>query len=516
MALWIKTPDGTIERAAGGAFLPLTGGTLTGTLTLNGPGTLPNHAVTLSQITSDIGGGGFLPLSGGTISGDLDVSGDLTVTGNSDLKINVPDDYWAQSSTGTVFTDLGMVGGTQGSYGVAMTSNGYRNAANKWVSFNAGGQKGAVIADLQPNGSFQIRTSNDWDSYSGSHPPVRLYIDDSKTTVKNDLAVEGQTLASTGSAAAPGLGFSSFAGTGFVPGTNNVATYVKGVWQFVVYDDKTRIIRNLQVDGQTRASQGNSAAPSYAFSGATNSGLYHNGTDVYFSSAGTEVLRLGKTFGLRMNDKPIYNASYIEATKFRGSNGTKAEPSYTFKNDLGTGMSRGLAGSNYDLYEAGTLSLTVKGERAAYFGASTASTKGVWIPGIAYNEVTASGNVVIDASGGRLLRSVSARRNMQEIEPVERRVANRIYDLQPIWFRSTCSNDDITLSNYGFAAEDCAEIDPRLATYSINEDGNNVPDNVNTNAILALLVTAVKTQRDTITDLTERLEALENTEKERR
>jgi hypothetical protein len=514
MALWIKTPDGTIERAAGGAFLPLTGGTLTGNLTLNGPGTLPDHAVTLSQITSEIGGGGFLPLSGGTISGDLDVSGDLTVTGNSDLKVNVPDDYWA-SAPGTVFTDLGMVGGSMGSYGVAMTANGYRNFANKWVSFNAGGLKGAVVVDLQPNGTFQVRTATDWDSYSGSHPPARLLVDDAKTNVIGDLVVNGQTLASKGSAAAPGLGFSSFAGTGFVPGTNNVATYVKGSWQFVVYDDKTRVIKNLQVDGQTRASAGSNAAPSYAFSGATNSGMHHNGTDVYFCSDSTEVLRLGKAFGLRMNNKQIYNVSYVQATKFQGSNGTKSAPSYTFKDDTQTGMSRGLAGSQYDELEAGTLSLTVKGERAAFFGASSATTKGVWIPGIAYNEVSAAGNVVIDASDGRIFRSVSARRNMQEIEAVEQRVSNRVYDLQPIWFRSTCSNDDITLSNYGFAAEDCAEVDPRLATYSIDEDGNNVPDNVNTNAILALLVTAVKTQRDTITDLTERLEALENPEKDR-
>jgi hypothetical protein len=36
MALWIKTPDGTIERAAGGAFLPLVGGTLTGNLQVDG------------------------------------------------------------------------------------------------------------------------------------------------------------------------------------------------------------------------------------------------------------------------------------------------------------------------------------------------------------------------------------------------------------------------------------------------------------------------------------------------
>ena len=38
MGLWIKTPDGTLEKAAGvdGHYLPLAGGTLTGDLQVDG------------------------------------------------------------------------------------------------------------------------------------------------------------------------------------------------------------------------------------------------------------------------------------------------------------------------------------------------------------------------------------------------------------------------------------------------------------------------------------------------
>ena len=113
MALWIKTPDGTLEKAAGakGAFLPLTGGTLTGDLQVGGKisGTLAHqtHAagdfivdnvLGMPGALSDIGlsdaspnlvldGSGYvrrtiakaLPSTGGTVTGDLQVDGKITV-----------------------------------------------------------------------------------------------------------------------------------------------------------------------------------------------------------------------------------------------------------------------------------------------------------------------------------------------------------------------------------------------------------------------------------------------------
>ena len=52
---------------------------MTGHLTLSGPGTAGGHAVTKAQLDSavgsDVAGGGFLPLAGGTITGNLTVSG---------------------------------------------------------------------------------------------------------------------------------------------------------------------------------------------------------------------------------------------------------------------------------------------------------------------------------------------------------------------------------------------------------------------------------------------------------
>ena len=58
---------------------------MTGHLTLSGPGTAGGHAVTKAQLDSavgsDVAGGGFLPLAGGTITGNLTVSGVLKAGG---------------------------------------------------------------------------------------------------------------------------------------------------------------------------------------------------------------------------------------------------------------------------------------------------------------------------------------------------------------------------------------------------------------------------------------------------
>ena len=93
--------------------------------------------------------------------------------------------------------------------------------------------------------------------------------------------------------------------------------------------------------------------------------------------------------------------------------------------------------------------------------------------------------------------------------PAARAAVQSVLELEPIWYRSNCEDDDPNLSQYGFAAEDVAAVDPRLATSVEDADGNLVPDNVDVVAITALLVSAVKAQRDTIAELSARIETLE-------
>ena len=72
-ALW--SSNGTVVLSgstAGGAYLPLAGGTLTGPLLLAADGTLPLHAATVQQLNAKAGA--YLPLTGGALSGPLTVN----------------------------------------------------------------------------------------------------------------------------------------------------------------------------------------------------------------------------------------------------------------------------------------------------------------------------------------------------------------------------------------------------------------------------------------------------------
>ena len=64
--------DGKVTAAP---YLPLAGGTLTGPVTLSGPPTIPLHAATKAYVDS----GAFVPIGGGTMTGDLILNRDAQV-----------------------------------------------------------------------------------------------------------------------------------------------------------------------------------------------------------------------------------------------------------------------------------------------------------------------------------------------------------------------------------------------------------------------------------------------------
>ena len=90
---------------------------------------------------------------------------------------------------------------------------------------------------------------------------------------------------------------------------------------------------DLSVNSQIRVKHSGAAAPGYSFTNGTNSGMYNNSKDVYFAADGTEILRLGKAFGLRMNDKQIYNASFVAA-----ATGSQEAPAFRFDGASQNGM----------------------------------------------------------------------------------------------------------------------------------------------------------------------------------
>ena len=204
-----------------GLYLPLTGGTLTGDLQVNGSTQSwsfrtgnGNLSAPSYSFYNDLSTGLFRQAEGVLgVAGNMRAFGDLQVDGNSDLKINVPADFWSGIS-GTVFTQHGMVGGSQGAYAMSMTANGYRNTSNKWTSMGVNGSTGAVQIDLATTGNFHVRVASNHPTGSSSSPPIRFTVTDTKTTVYQDLQVDGQTLAQNGTKAAPGYSFASDPDTG--------------------------------------------------------------------------------------------------------------------------------------------------------------------------------------------------------------------------------------------------------------------------------------------------------------
>ena len=135
------------------------------------------------------------------------------------------------------------------------------------------------------------------------------------------------------------------------------------------------------------------------------------------------------------------------------------------------------------------------------------------MPGIHYRvDVGSTPNILLRPAGegSPLHRTSSSRRYLKEIEATTFAAEESVYELAPSWFRANDKTEtDTALSHYGFIAEDVAAVDPRLVSYAETEDGDRHPDSVNTPAITALMLGALKRQRDTIADLAARVEALE-------
>lgn len=112
---------------------------------------------------------GAVATSGGTITGSL--------------RVLPPPMYWTAVSS---FFGVGGVGGSQmygqldhhGAFSTTVTSNGYRNNSNEWVSYAAGGGTGAAQIELRPDGEIRLRTEAIKESGSSSEIPIRVQIND--------------------------------------------------------------------------------------------------------------------------------------------------------------------------------------------------------------------------------------------------------------------------------------------------------------------------------------------------
>ena len=304
MGLWLKQDDGSLVEVSGTGEdgKGWTGGSYdpeTGTVTF----------------TSDDG----LEFTTGDLRGTDGIDGlDGNMwhvgSGDPDPTLGEDDDYYLDGDAGWVWIKR---------------LSGWTN-----LYVNLTGPPGPGIEDAPSDGDQYARQDGAWTVVSGGGGD---YLPLTGGTVTGDLKVDGQMLASRGSGTAPGLSFADYKGTGFYPGSNNVATHVNGAWQFVVYEDKTRVIRDLQVDGliKAKASSGQTA-PSYGFTGDTEGlGLYGSASSQWLRFAAGGVWRLQVA-----TEKVIVKPDLQVDGQTLAQNGTTAAPAYSFASDTDTGMYR--------------------------------------------------------------------------------------------------------------------------------------------------------------------------------
>lgn len=190
----------------------------------------------------------------------------------------------------------------------------------------------------------------------------KLNISTSSTTSYNKLLI------TSGTTSEPGIGFNLETNTGiFRSAPNTLSFTVDGVNKLDIGASQISLLEDTVCTGQIRGIQGSSAEPSYSYPAGPSTGMYFGslGLALGFSLTGDDFLFLKKTsevietlkdikpsvsnsFDLGSDSlryKDIYAAGIIDSNSIvRGntfqakSRGTQLLPSYSFTDDLDTGM----------------------------------------------------------------------------------------------------------------------------------------------------------------------------------
>lgn len=140
------------------------------------------------------------------------------------------------------------------------------------------------------------------------------------------------------------------------------------------------------------------------------------------------------------------------------------------------------------------------------FTGNTQFAYGVHFPGIPTG--TPDSNIGVRTSG-ELIKESSSIRYKTNVEPIDPSYSSRIWDLEPVYYKSRAPGDDPNKSYWGFVAEQVAEVDPRLVSWAQSESGERVPEGVQYNRICVLLLEELKRARDHNASLEERVQRLE-------
>jgi len=161
-------------------------------------------------------------------------------------------------------------------------------------------------------------------------------------TVAGDLQVDGALKAKQGNQTSPAIAFGGTANGFYLTSpANAVATTVNGAYRHIVYEDRTRVMGDLQVDGTIIVKSGG---------GATNAAIGFNGLDGMgiYSSVQNNYMRFGVSGAQRLAIKEtevVVNNNLQVDGRVIGPQGSQTEPTFTSANDLTSGFYAGNFGN---------------------------------------------------------------------------------------------------------------------------------------------------------------------------
>lgn len=219
---------------------------------------------------------------------------------------------------------------------------------------------------------------------------------------------------------------------------------------------------------------GSAAAPSYSFSGDTNSGFYNAGADLVGCATGGVIRWLTTAQGyFKASDNAGFAGGFTSAEhEFNQSAAgfpilrlTASNASYT-NNAIQLYAARNTTNGAFkviDYFNTGG-----GNNRFAVFDSGAILSLG------SYNNTTANAaNLWIDTNGA-IARSTSSGDYKTDVEPVTDEAVDVVLELTPIRYRSLADGDNSAWSYYGFIAEDVAAKDPRLVHWGYRDEDYEV------------------------------------------
>jgi len=272
-----------------------------------------NLGVNLTGPPGDGGGGGdYLPLSGGTVTGDLQVNGNTQSWSikNGNGNLSAPSySFYNDPTTGLFRQDEGVLGvaGDLRAFG-DLQVDGSATVGGKAVSVSDHthdkvGGLGLAGEGVPPSGAQIVRSGTNGYTYLGwlnttsgenTNEPTRIYTNNGGTdsfvrymTPANFRAkvIDGNYIAAhNGAQASPGFRFNSSTSSGMYYNSNYLGLTFQGAWKLLCYSGYVRTSVPINV------TDGTAAKPTFTFQSDTDTGMYRKAANkLGFSAGGNEI-----------------------------------------------------------------------------------------------------------------------------------------------------------------------------------------------------------------------------------